>query len=293
MCRRSEQAAQLGQEKSKICCVNPVALGSINVISQGLSLAAKRQALQRLDQLGLRLLFSRLPAGWIPAVQPADLTAAVQGSAPGVSAVGYSTIGTLYPGSHTSARFWPTSPFYQARLGGYLVHSPTRAGLVPESDPASNLLIQTVVADQTTWLKNYGCPEPEVSLNPDSFRVLENDLHQEHPAWLIEGTICSNSDIGAANRYSGCQVVYRTYELMFQRFGGVHLPALCTLPPIWPLASYHRLELDFLGLFIQIGKRGHWALLYCCGTRWAGRDYFPELRPAALEALHQVRIVSA
>ncbi len=283
---------RLASETSKISCVNQIALGAYTAIGQGLSLAAKRQALQRLDELGLRLLFSRLPSGWISAVQPADITPAIQPAHGEFTGVGYSTIGALIPGSSTSARFWPTSPFYQARLGGYLVHSPTSDGLVVQGEPSTNLLTQTVVSDQITWLKNYGCPEPQVTLIPDSFHVMEEIRHQDHSAWLVEGVILSNSDIGAGNRSSASYIAYRRYRLMFQRIGGVHLPALCTLPPIWPLASYHQLALDFMGLFVQIGHRGHWALLYCCGARWAGRDYFPELRQAALEALQNVRIVS-
>jgi hypothetical protein len=50
--------------------------------------------------------------------------------------------------------------------------------------------------------------------------------------------------------------------------------------------------LDYLGLFVRVGKRDQWALFYSCGARWGGRDYFPVLREDSLNALRQARIVS-
>jgi hypothetical protein len=272
--------------------VNPLTLAYINAISQGFSYHIKTQALNRLDQLGLRLHFSHIPPGWIAGLHPIDPTESWQNAGLPVSGVRYSTIGALIEGTRTSARFWPTSPFYQAWLGGYLFHSQPDYGLAPDGSPDLETLMQVVVVDQIAWLKNYNCPEPRLALKPDSFRIVETTIHQDYPAWLLSGSVLSNSDIGAGNRTMEACIHYRTYELMFARFNSIHLPSLCTLPPVWPLSSYHDLELDYLGLLVKIGAHDHWALLFCCASRWAGRENFPALEAPVLNALRQVRIVS-
>jgi hypothetical protein len=173
-----------------------------------------------------------------------------------------------------------------------LIQGPPDFGLTEQGALDLEGLLQPAIVEQQNWLKNYGCPAPRTALKPGSFHVVEETQHQDFPAWLVEGVLLSNSDVGAGNHYSNGYLLYRVYELMFERFGNIHLPALCTLPPVWPLASYHRLELDYLGLFVRVGLRNQWALLYSCGARWAGRDYFPTLREDALNALRQARIVS-
>lgn len=273
--------------------MNRLVSGYVNTVSLGMSLVAKRQALKRLDQLGLRLHFSRIPAGWVSSLQPADLTEVWHEAGLKIEGVGYSTIGALVEGTHTSARFWPTSPFYQAWLGGYLFQAPTEFETNPVGEICFENLLRLPIVSQCAWLRNYGCSNPRAVLKPGSFQLLEEARYQDYPSWLVQGAIETCSDVGAGNRYPNGYTMYRAYELMFARFGAVHLPALCTLPPIWPLASYHPLDLDYLGLLVRIGQRSHWAFLFCCGARWAGREYLPFLRDDALDALRQVRIVSA
>jgi len=262
------------------------------MVSQARSVSVKSQAMNRLQQLHLRLHFSHIPVGWTPCPHPTDLSIPWAEAGLAVTGVGYSTLGGLIDGGRTSTRFWPTSPFYQAWLGGYLIQGPPGFGCTDQGIPDLEALLQPVVAAQRSWLKNYGCPTPRTALKPDSFHVIEETQHQDFPAWFVEGVILSNSDVGAGNRTSNAYLLYRVYELMFARFGNVHLPPLCTLPPVWPLASYHSLELDTLGLLVRVGLRDQWALLYTCGARWGGRDYFPAIRQDALKALRQVRIVS-
>ncbi len=202
----------------------------------------------------------------------------------------YSTIGALVEGTRTSARFWPTSPYYQAWLGGYLLHGPPSYGLTVAGDLDIETILQVLWSISPPGCRAMAAPEPHVALKPGSFQVIEATSHQEHPAWLVKSVIDSCSDIGAANRSSEAYVRYRTYELMFARFAHLHLPPLCTLPPIWPLASYHELELDCLGLIVQVGSHDHWALLFCFAARWAGCENLSTLHAPALETLHQVRI---
>jgi hypothetical protein len=279
-------------ESASLRLLNPLTLGYLNLVGQARSVSAKAQAMDRLHRLRLRLHFSRIPPGWTPCPHPTDLTPAWAEASLEVEGVGYSTIGWLVEGGRTSTRFWPTSPFYQACLGGYLFQGPAGYGLTEQGALDLEALLQPVVVDQQNWLKNYGCPAPRTALKPGSFHVVEETQHQDFAAWLVEGVILSNSDVGAGNRSTDHYLPYRIYELMFARFGNIHLPSLCTLPPVWPLASYHSLELDTLGLFVRVGLRDQWALLYCCGARWGGREYFPLICDDALTALRQVRIVS-
>jgi hypothetical protein len=272
--------------------MNPVKLRYINLVSQAQSVRVRAQAMDRLSRLRLRLHFSRIPAGWTPCPHPIDLTGAWTEAGLGATGVGYSTIGWLNDGGRTSTRFWPTSPFYQAWLGGYLIQGPPHFGMNGQGALDLEGLLQPVVIDQRNWLKNYGCPTPRTALKPGSFHVVEETQHQDFPAWLVEGVILSNSDVGAGNHSIQRYYFYRLNELMFAHFGDVHLPPLCTLPPVWPLTSYHKLELDYLGLFVRVGSRDQWALLYSCGARWGGRAYFPIIREDALDALKQARIVS-
>jgi hypothetical protein len=273
--------------------VNHAVLATINAISQGVALRLKNQALSRLDQLGLRLHFKHVPPGWIAGLHPADLSETWRNAGLPVSGVGYTTIGDLVEGTRTSSRFWPTSPFYQAWLGGYLLHGPPDYGQAADGAPDLKALLQIAAADQVAWLKNYNCPEPRVAVKPGSLRIDENTTHQDYPAWLVSGNLLSNSDVGAGNRTMEAYFRYRAYEALFERFNKIKLPPLCTLPPVWPLGSYHALELDWSGLCVKVGGRGHWALLYCCAARWAGRENMPALGEAALTALRQARIVSA
>ena len=272
--------------------MQPVSIAYITAISQVLSLSAKNRALNRLNRLGLHLLFTRIPAGWIPGLHPADLTPAWRRAGLPVEGVGYSTLGSIGDGAQTSNRFWPTSPYYQAWLGGYLIQTPAGFGWSADTGLEVERLLEAAVVDQRTWLTNYGCREPRVSIQPGSFRVLEETTHQDYSAWLVQGTLQSQSDVGAGNRYGDGYFYYRTYELMFARFSGMRLPPLSTLPPVWPLASYHALELDCLWLFVRVGSYDRWARLYACGARWAGRDYFAILRDEALSTIKQTRIIS-
>lgn len=271
--------------------MNPLYLGMLHTLALVNAQSAYHQALKRLDQLGLHLHFSRIPPGWIAAIQLHDWSDTWQAAGLGWQGVGYSTIGTLVEGTRTASRFWPTSPYYQARLGGYLIEAEQAPPTGQGSPPAADLVFQPLMLEQLAWLRNYGCPNPQASLTQAHPSVSET-THQDYPAWIFEGTMITQSDVGAHNRSTNNYLNYRTYELLFARFGGVHLPHLCTLPPIWPLASYHTMELDCLVLLIPIPGHPRWALLYCCAARWAGRAYFPQLRDEALSALQNVRIVS-
>jgi hypothetical protein len=272
--------------------MNPLAQAYINTIALGRSQYAKTQTKNRLEQLGLLLHFPHVPDGWITAIPPIDLTSIWQNAGVSVSGVGYLTIGKIISGSKTSGRYWPTSPYYQARLGGYLIRGTDKWCLTLSDQPDLEKFMQVVTTDQLAWLKIYGCPDPGVMIKPDSFQVIAESKHQDFDAWEVRYVISSKSDVGAGNRYLNRYISYRTFEYMFQWFGGVHLPTLCTLPPIWPLASYHALELDFYGILVRVGDQGHWCLLYSCGARWGEREYFFEIEDEALQSLWQARIVS-
>jgi len=82
--------------------MHPISIAYITAISQVLSLSAKNQALNRLNRLGLHLLFTHIPPGWIPGPHPADLTPAWQMAGLPVEGVGYSTLGTIGEGAQTS-----------------------------------------------------------------------------------------------------------------------------------------------------------------------------------------------
>lgn len=272
--------------------MNRIALEYINTVSLGLSLISKADAERRLAQLGIRLHFIRLPDGWIQALHPADLTSTWQNAGLPVSGVGYSTIGALGEDGRSSTRFWPTSPFYQAWLGAYLFQAPGDYGWQANGEPELTALMQPVLVNQRAWLHHYGCPEPQASLKQGSFHLVDKCTHQDFPAFLFEGIIVTQSDIGAGNRYSNGYLLYRVYELMFQRFGGVKLPPLCTLPPVWPIPSYHPLELEAAGLLLRLDSRSQWILFYFCAAARDGIQAAAQIKTDALAALRNARLVS-
>ena len=272
--------------------MNRISLDTINAVSHVRSLIAKNNVERRLARLGIRLHFVRLPDGWIQAAHPVDLTPTLEDAGLPLSGVGYSTIGGLVQDRRSSTRFWPTSPFYQAWLGAYLLQTPRDYGRQSGGEPDAVALMQPALAVQRAWLHVYGCPDPQAELKPDSFHLLEKCTHQDYPAYYYQGDILTQCDIGAGNRYQNGYFLYRTYELMFQRFGGIHLPSLCTLPPVWPLPGYHPLELEATGLMIPLEGRGQWVIFYFLGTSWGGNRDFATVKANALAAMSLARIIS-
>lgn len=269
--------------------MNKLAQQYVDFVSGILSHISKWKSQRRLKRLGIYLDFGQIPKGWVQAIHPADLSSTWHKMGLPIEGVGYSTIGAIKNGQ-ISTRFIPDSNYYQAWLGGYLIHPQTTFGIDKDGEPVFSQFAQVAVADQIYWLRNYGCTQPQVTVIPDSIRLIHKLQHQDYRAWWIEAEILSNSDIGDRNRYPNGYFLYAIYEKMFERFGNIKLPLHSTLPPRTSLPPYHSLNLKGNFEIVSIPEYQIWIILYGCGADWNGEDRFLQLKDEIISTIQKVKI---
>lgn len=139
--------------------------------------------------LGYRISFEELEPNWINGLATFDMSETWKKV--GLKAIGinYFTIGSVKNG--ISTRFDPTSPFYQAWLGGYIVRPEDK------KDWAISDHWKLGEADQNAWLSLYGDPDPETRPSKDSFKSLGKVSLGKFHGEIFEGAAQTHSDLSA------------------------------------------------------------------------------------------------
>ena len=151
-----------------------------------------QRALVKEKLIGYRIKLHQLNPGWIDGQMIFDMSGIWQSAGIAAEGVNYFTIGAVV--NQHSSRFDYQSPYYQAWLGGYLVRfSQSRSWQVNDH-------FQLGVADQNTWLGQYGDPNPYAKVDYQHIVKHQPIKIGKYRAQLFEGSIFSHTDVGRGKR---------------------------------------------------------------------------------------------
>lgn len=141
------------------------------------------------NKIGYKLLFKNIPDIWINGLMRCDMTHTWQKFGLKISrGANYFTVGKVKDG--ISTRFNFAEPQYQSWLGGYTVKS--------KQEQEWNLQnhLNLAVADQKSWLKRYGDPNPLCKFEEEYSKVLGPIKLGNYSGTLYEWSCITHSDVG-------------------------------------------------------------------------------------------------
>lgn len=152
-------------------------------------LALVRKLKRAEHEIGYRLGFKEIPDFWISGLMMCDMTRTWKNSGLKISrGANYFTIGKIKNG--ISSRFDFKEPQYQSWLGGYTVK--LKKGREWTLQDHLNL----AVADQKSWLRRYGDPNPLCDMREVDFRLVGSLNLNKYTGKLYEGGCTTHSDVG-------------------------------------------------------------------------------------------------
>lgn len=141
-------------------------------------------------EIGYKLVFKNIPDIWIDGIMRCDMTRTWKKFGLKISrGANYFTVGKIK--DSISTRFDFAAPQYQSWLGGYIVK--LKQGQEWNLQNHLNL----AVADQRSWLKRYGDPNPFCDFKEENCRVINDSMKLgNYPGILYEGSCITHSDVG-------------------------------------------------------------------------------------------------
>jgi hypothetical protein len=140
-------------------------------------------------EIGYKLLFNHIPERYIPAVMSCEMTKTWNRFGLNVEkGLNHFTMGGVATGM--SSRFDRNAPEYQSWLGGYTVKLKT------DSTWSFKDHFKLAIADQNSWLRRYGDPSPDTTV--EGWKLVEIDKIKigEHTGTLYEYGCTTHSDVG-------------------------------------------------------------------------------------------------
>jgi len=139
-------------------------------------------------EIGYKLNFKSIPDTWISGLMRCDMTRTWQKFGLKIlRGANYFTVGKIKNG--TSSRFDFTEPQYQSWLGGYTVR------LRPGQEWTLQNHLNLAVADQKSWLKRYGDPNPLCKFE-EKYSSLGSINLGNYSGTLYEWSCITHSDVG-------------------------------------------------------------------------------------------------
>lgn len=150
--------------------------------------------IRRIDRkIGYALVFRDIPHRFMNGIVRWDMTGIWRRFGLQVRAgTNYWTIGSIHNG--TSSRYDRNSPEYQSWLGGYMVK------LSPGNTWTLKDHVNLATADQNSWLRTYGDPNPITSFEGWGFLSHGTITSGEYSGTLYEGGCITHSDVGTGKR---------------------------------------------------------------------------------------------
>ncbi|MEZ6256012.1 MAG: hypothetical protein R3B92_04555 [Patescibacteria group bacterium] len=250
-----------------------------------------KSVLAKEKEIGYRINIP-IPKNWVEGVMMCDMTNTFNKHGLNVTATNYFTIGGVQDGRST--RYDPSSPYYQAWLGGYMVKffDDAKWSIVDHGELAR--------ADQLSWLKTYQVNTPIADIDTSSVEHLETTKVGDYEADIYKGIIHSCSDVGKRGHSFMFTPLMHGLAYIFNK----NLPMSCKLTkksviPNWnedsPIDSFHNVTLTGYVSIVKISPF-HRAVLYANGAAYTDRngkfhDTFPNIKDELLAALKGTQIV--
>lgn len=140
-------------------------------------------------QIGYKITFHTIPNIWINGLMRCDMTHTWQNFGLKIlRGANYFTVGKVKDG--ISTRFNFTEPQYQSWLGGYTVKLEHGQQWTLQNH------LNLAVADQKSWLKRYGDPNPLCKFEEEYSKVLGTIKLDDYSGTLYEWSCITHSDVG-------------------------------------------------------------------------------------------------
>ena len=248
--------------------------------------------LKREKEIGYKLVLPK-SREWIPATMIFDMSPVWKRFGLNALGVNYFTIGAVKNGM--SMRFDPTSPYYQAWLGGYIVRFPEeRTWTIDEH-------FELGVADQKNWLQLYGVKNPEVYVDRSSVKYRGLTKISGYKAKVYEGNIWSNTDVGETKPNALKRLLMDGGAQFFNTMNPKLNVKGAEMIPVWkgdvePLESYQKILLKGYIIIVPINKNTT-AMLYGNSCEIQAKaihaDYFAKIATSLRRTLEKITITSA
>jgi hypothetical protein len=140
-------------------------------------------------KIGCKLVFHDIPSEYIDGWVSWDMTENFRRFGLDIEAgADYWTVGKIIHG--VSSRFDQNDPEYQSWLGGYTVRLVSGQTWTVEDH------FKLAIADQNSWLKTYGDPNPMTNIRGWKFTSVGAIQHGQYSGILYEGGCTTDSDVG-------------------------------------------------------------------------------------------------
>ncbi len=244
--------------------------------------------LKRLEkEIGCKLIFNYIPERYVPAVMSCEMTNTWKNFGLNVEkGLNHFTMGRVIDGM--SSRFDRNAPEYQSWLGGYTVK------LASDSEWDFNDHFKLAIADQNSWLRRYGDPNPNTTIEGWKLVQIDKIRLDNYTGVLYEFGCTTHSDVG---------VNPKTLSLLYGIYGMAALynlanPTLNLKPnDFMPKSSgyvYEPLDLKGLVAIFDIAPKVK-IVLYGNGVITSPsyrNNTFIELKKDLLKAMESCEIVS-
>ena len=250
------------------------------------------RALEKEKEIGYKLKLNKLSPNWINGQMVFDMTSIWNKAGIKAEGVNYFTIGTVK--NNISSRFDYKSSYYQAWFGGYIVKfSKSRKWTINDHFKLS-------IADQETWLNQYGDPNPYAEIDYEHIIKHKSVCMGAFKAQLFEGSIYSHTDVGEGRR----SILFPFFMTGFAQSFNKSKPTLKVrakylIPPKWsnkiPIESFQKIRLHGYVTIVNISKFIK-AVIYANGAFFKdlnGKSYntFKKINPELKAMIEDIEIV--
>jgi len=140
-------------------------------------------------KIGYKLVFHDIPSSYINGWVSWDMTKSFKRFGLNIEAgADYWTMGKIV--GDVSSRYDRKTPEYQSWLGGYTVKLTSKQKWTVEDH------FKLAIADQNSWLKTYGDPNPMTDISGWKFRSVDTLRNGKYSGTLYEGGCTTDSDVG-------------------------------------------------------------------------------------------------
>ena len=262
----------------------------IDQIIKPLANISYRKTKFREKQLGYRLKLNRLSHGWINGFVIFDMTPVWKKAGMDASGVNYFTIGNIK--NSLSSRFNPSSLYYQAWLGGYIVKFSNKR------EWSINNHFRLGEADQNNWLSLCGDTNPAADVKFESVQEEGQIKIDKFSGKLYKGIIWSHTDVGKRRKGSIFSLLMAGMAYFFNQSNPDLKLTAQNFIPRWTtdslLESFQKVCLKGYGVIIDITATTK-VVLYGNGVIFTDKngkkyDTFKKIGPEILRLFKKVEI---
>ncbi len=243
-------------------------------------------------EIGYQLVFRDIPDRYINGFMGYNETAVWKKFGLDIEAgTNYWTVGKVIHA--VSSRFDRSAPEYQSWLGGYVVKLASGRAWTVEDH------FQLAIADQDSWLKSYGDPNPMTTIDGWKFMKIDAIRNGQYSGTLYEGGCTTHSDVGSGYK----KIRFRLEALAVAALFNFSNPSLrlksSMMRPMKPVHPYEILKLrGYIAIFdieekIKIVLYGDGAVVPCeRGDAAVSADLFEIVKKDLINAIKSCEIAT-